>query len=513
VPNQAFIRNWIIKDVEINPRKEGKKGMSILAKPTPRRSSFNRKKIILAALAVILFAGGVTGYTLWKRVQTTAQAVETPMQTATVQRGDLQLFATGTGTLIPSAEATFGFSASGQVTDVLVVVGDVVDAGQELARLDDTAAQKELLLAQRAISEMTSPSSIAAADLAVANAKVTVAEKRSTLAYLLSPDVVYWEEQVTKAETAVAQVKADAAASPSTDADKKVKDAERTVLVCKNSLAQAWLDYWNDYVPETFLTTVTEGRTVKQVVVSPSDTDVAAARAEYTLAQHALQEAEDYLTALTTGTIPDGATGDSIAALTQTREDLVGAQDAVKATHLYAAIHGTIMSVGFQIGDMVGSGTSVKISDLDQPYHLEIYLDESDWGNIKAGYPVEVTFDILSEKVYTGRVLSVDPSLTSTGGSSYIHAYVQLDAAIDTVLPFGTGASVDVIGGQTSNALLIPVEALHEIAEGKYAVFVLVDGTPKMRQVEIGLQDLVYAEVKSGLNEGDVVTTGITETN
>jgi len=487
--------------------------MSSLAKLPPKRSWFTRKSIILTALAVVLAAGGVTGYYLWKNTKATAQEQETPMQTATVQRGDLKLFATGTGTLIPSADATFGFSASGQVTDVLVEVGNVVDAGQELARLDDTSAQKQYLLAQRALKEMTSPAAIAAAELAVANAKVTLAEERSTLAYLLSPDVVYWEEQVAKAETALGQAKDEAAANPSADADKKVKNAERTLLVCKNSLAQAWLDYWNDYVPETFLTVVQEGRSVKKVVVSPSDTDVAAARAEYTLAKHALQEAEDYRTALTTGTIPEGATGDSVAALEQAREDLVSAQEAIDATHLYAPIHGTIMSVGFEKGDMVGTSASITVSDLDQPYRLEIYLDESDWGNIKSGYPVEVTFDILADRVYTGKILSVDPSLTSTGGSSYIHAYVQLDAEIDTVLPFGTGASVDVIGGQVSDALLVPVEALHEIAEGKYAVFVLVDGTPKMRPVEIGLQDLVYAEVKSGLNEGDVVTTGITETN
>jgi HlyD family secretion protein len=40
----------------------------------------------------------------------------------------------------------------------------------------------------------------------------------------------------------------------------------------------------------------------------------------------------------------------------------------------------------------------------------------------------------------------------------------------------------------------------------------MVDGEPKLRVVEIGLQDLFYAEVISGLEPGDVVTTGITET-
>jgi multidrug efflux pump subunit AcrA (membrane-fusion protein) len=168
--------------------------------------------------------------------------------------------------------------------------------------------------------------------------------------------------------------------------------------------------------------------------------------------------------------------------------------------------------VGFQAGDTAGSGSTITISNLDQPYTLEIFLDQSDWSNISAGSAVEVTFDLLPDNVYTGKVLSVDPALSSTGGASYIHAYILLDTQVKTPLPFGTTASVDIIGGEADNVLTVPLEAVHEISAGKYAVFVMVDGEPQMRMVEVGLQDATKAEIKSGLSEGDVVTTGITET-
>jgi multidrug efflux pump subunit AcrA (membrane-fusion protein) len=71
---------------------------------------------------------------------------------------------------------------------------------------------------------------------------------------------------------------------------------------------------------------------------------------------------------------------------------------------------------------------------------------------------------------------------------------------------------VDVIGGRAEDAVLIPVEALHEIEGGKYTVFVMENGTPKLRTVEVGLQDITYAEIKSGLEAGEIVTTGIVET-
>ena len=71
---------------------------------------------------------------------------------------------------------------------------------------------------------------------------------------------------------------------------------------------------------------------------------------------------------------------------------------------------------------------------------------------------------------------------------------------------------MEVIGGRAEGAILVPSEALKEASPGQYTVFVMEDGEPKLRVVEIGLQDLFYAEVISGLEAGDVVTTGITET-
>jgi multidrug efflux pump subunit AcrA (membrane-fusion protein) len=74
-------------------------------------------------------------------------------------------------------------------------------------------------------------------------------------------------------------------------------------------------------------------------------------------------------------------------------------------------------------------------------------------------------------------------------------------------------ATAEIISDQAQNALLVPVEALHEISDGTYGVFVMENGTPTFKTVEVGLMDYTYAEIKSGLNEGDVVTTGIVETS
>jgi multidrug efflux pump subunit AcrA (membrane-fusion protein) len=76
----------------------------------------------------------------------------------------------------------------------------------------------------------------------------------------------------------------------------------------------------------------------------------------------------------------------------------------------------------------------------------------------------------------------------------------------------GLNASVDIIGGRTENAVLVPVEALRELGSDEYAVFVVENGEPTLRIVQVGLIDFVSAEIISGLEAGEVVTTGIVET-
>ena len=147
---------------------------------------------------------------------------------------------------------------------------------------------------------------------------------------------------------------------------------------------------------------------------------------------------------------------------------------------------------------------------------MEIFLDETDLDKVGEGYEVEVVFDAFPDDTFMGTVEQVDPSLTSESGTSVVKALVRLDEssfAKPLVLPIGLNATVEVIGGRATNAMLVPVEALREITPGQYALFVMVDGEPQLRMVEVGIMDFSFAEIISGIERGDVVSTGIVETN
>jgi multidrug efflux pump subunit AcrA (membrane-fusion protein) len=144
---------------------------------------------------------------------------------------------------------------------------------------------------------------------------------------------------------------------------------------------------------------------------------------------------------------------------------------------------------------------------LSQPYTLDAYLDEADWNTAQIGNKVNITFDLLPEQACPGTVTLVYPVLSESWESSLVHLTVQLDQRLSQDLPAGTGADVEVVGGEAKGVVLVSVKSLHKTDDGKYVVTVIQNGQQVEREVEIGLQNDTYAEVKSGLEAGEIVVT------
>jgi len=472
-------------------------------------SKFPKRILWIILAVVILVSAG--GFAYYRMVYTPTQQTDEPgLQTATVRRGELVIYASGSGTLTAASEASFGFGTSGQVKDLYVKVGDVVEAGQLLAELDNTTQELQYTQAKRDLAELTSPYAIATAEQAIAEAMLAVDSAYSHLAYIISPTVLYWEEEIAKVEAELADAKQEAEISPSAEADQKVKDFESKLDLFQDKLQGSKTYYEEQYVPDNF--TIKDRATGTKYVSEPSEASIAQARAEYDLAKATVVEAQHYLAALKGEEIPEDATGSNLTELENAQLNLQSAEDSLNGTRLLAPISGTIMALDFVVGDTVGTSAVVTIADLSQPY-LEVFLDETDWGNITVGYDAEVTFDALPDQVFTGKVTQVDPGLYTSNNTSVVRGLVLLDDTQTGLnLPIGSAAAADIIGGRAENAVLVPVDALRETSPGSYAVFVVENGKPRLRVVEVGIQDLLYAEIKSGLEEGEVVSTGLVET-
>jgi multidrug efflux pump subunit AcrA (membrane-fusion protein) len=444
--------------------------------------------------------------------------------TEVVRRGDLTLSASGTGTLIAQTDASFGFETNGQVTHVYVKVGDEVETGRVLAQLDNNLAQMEYVEAQQDLEELYSAASIATVQKEIATAQDSEFYAREWLEYLLSPDVIEAEENLAIAEQRLAEARAEASANPSNAATQAVKEKEQAVAYLKDKLTQVQAYYETTYLPETFgvyenvgsrwhpkevLVTEIDLLTGEEVpeIDEPSAADLTTARNNYAQARETVREGELYLEALSTGVIPDGGTGEKLTTLYEAQVALESAQSALESTQLVAPVSGTITSLDLSIGEQVDTSAVITISQLNQPYTLEVYLDETDWDKAQVGNQVNVTFDLLPEQTYPGTVTLIYPELSESFESSLVHLVVQLDQSLSQDLPAGTGATVDVVGGEAQGVVLVPVEAIQKTEDGKTVVTVVQNGGQSEREVELGLQNETYVEVKSGLEAGEMVVT------
>ena len=98
-----------------------------------------RRLILIGAIAVAM----VVAVSL-VAVSCLSQPTATP-PTVRVDRGPVALAVSASGNIAPSGQQKLGFANGGTVRELAVKVGDRVQPGQVLARIDDTEAQQTLL--------------------------------------------------------------------------------------------------------------------------------------------------------------------------------------------------------------------------------------------------------------------------------------------------------------------------------------------------------------------------------
>ena len=476
-----------------------------------RRKSSERITNIWMILSLIVPAIVLIG-ALYLYLTSQVNNEEDIIETSTIDTGDIILSATGLGTLIPSEEVSFGFKNSGEVSKVLVNLGEQVEAGQVLARMESSTSELKYKQAEANLAALSSPAAIASAKQTVLEAQESLASARDDLQFMIGPEMMVAEERVANAQDELEAAKAAVEQDPS-DANKgKVSEAELALAQAEETLTYAYYNYSNSYTLETFTYPIRndQGTTIRRELIAPTDAALLAARAAYELAQANLEDAQNYLDILTGIKTTEGMPASSVTSLTEAKLASDAAKAELEAAELTAPVSGTITSIGLNEGEEIGTSAVVTISNLNQPYTLDVYLDETDWDKAKVGFETTVTFDLLPDNVYSAKVIQVYPMLDDSSGTSMVHILVQLDTSISADLPAGSTASVDVVGGEALDVVLVPVSALQETESGSYVVYLMKNGEPVEQEVEIGLQDILYAEVKSGLERGDVVLTDAT---
>lgn len=453
--------------------------------------------IILIVVAVIIFIGSSSSAEI--------ETDDAITYSATVEKGDIILSATGTGELITSRELNLSFTADGIVDAVNVQVGETVEKGDILAELRDksglvtkvTAAKIELDNAEQDLEDLqtSGASAIAEAQLAVADAQEA------------------YDDAYKNQKSADAPRCDEDAVDAYYNSYQRLLEIYNGLLKEDNSSEEYYINYVlpakqdKDSAYATYI-----------YCAGYTEAEVMSSQAELTIAKATLEKAKEDLEKLI------DADGIDEEALLEAQSNVElktiayeEAQSNLEGADLTAPFNGIIMSVDGVKGDSVDEGQAfMTVAEMDNPT-VRFYVDETDLDMVYIGEEAEVVFDAFPATTYKGVVTQINPSLQSYGGGyqvlSGLIVLTLTDIQENNSLPIGLSCGVEIIGGRSEDTLVVPIEALRDLGDDTYSVFKLVNDEPTFTMVEVGLMDYSYAEILSGLKEGDEVTTGIVEVN
>ena len=457
-----------------------------------------RRTWFILISVLLLAAGG--GYVAYARYFAVAEVVQEPtLQTATVYQGDIVLTADGSGNLLPASELELAFQASGVLAEVLVEVGDQVQAGDVLARLDDTetrqaVAEAEMQVAQAeinlALAQNEADAGLAQANLDAAQADY---EKVVTLAAHTGDQLTSARINLEQARTGLADAQEAYNVAWDPARDWELYDRRRaTALENERDAAVRNLEKAQDS-----LQVAQANYNLAVIGIDDSaaqDAEIKVTNAQVALANESIQLQQSQL------------------ALAQAQLKLESAQRTLEQTTLIAPVDGTVMDIAAAAGESVGAGPFITLADLETPL-VRFWVEETDLSSVAAGNPVNVVFEALPDYTFSGEIVRVDPALVTVENTPAVQVWASVDLTSQPVnLLSGMTAEVEIVAGEAKGALLVPVQALRELTPGQYAVFVVKpDGELELRPVEVGLRDFVNAEILSGLELGEIVSTGMAE--
>lgn len=199
---------------------------------------------------------------------------------------------------------------------------------------------------------------------------------------------------------------------------------------------------------------------------------------------------------------------------------LKNTQDALENYTITAPISGTIIEKNFKAGDTIDNnslsaagGTLAVLYDMST-LTFEMKIDEKDINKIQVGQEVTITADAVEGVTFSGVVDTVNINGTTVSGQTNYPVTVVIDNAKD--LKPGMNVSADIIVERAGTVLCVPVDAVNRGSD-QPTVQVALEGALdetgtvvapsklETREVTLGRNDTDNIEITSGLQEGDVV--------
>jgi RND family efflux transporter MFP subunit len=158
-----------------------------------------------------------------------------------------------------------------------------------------------------------------------------------------------------------------------------------------------------------------------------------------------------------------------------------------------------------------GSGQRVAVIAIKGTPIASFNISEVDVSKVTQGQKATIILDSISDKTFTGKVVSIDKMGVTSNGVTNYPVIIQFDTESPDILP-NMAATANIILESKSDVLIVPSSAV-TTANGQSMVKVMRNGSQETVSVETGLSSSTQVEITSGLSEGDTVVTGTISTS
>ncbi len=457
------------------------------------------------AIAVVVGLVVLLGIGLVLRARSSREGGAGPMEVIAVERGTVALTVTGDGTLQPRTTVQVKSYAGGRVDVLAVEVGDVLQAGDLIAKIDPTDSL--------AIYDQ------AAADLTAAEARLRQAQQRAAVQpRLTAAAIAQAEASYNVTVTDLARMRE--ATHPQARAQTR---ASLTTAIANLELARRELERVQDlqargFVAESELDIALNKRARAEAELSSAqqrwDTLDQELAAELEAAESRAAQARASLDRAQVEAIEidlrQADVASAEAQVARAQATVTNAQIALDYTTITAPRAGVILQKYVEEGTIVTSGRSsvaegtdiVLLGDVSEMF-VEVSLDEADVGLLEIGQVAAVTVDAFLGEQFRARVTRIDPQAVTEQNVTTVLVTVRVND-IDERLKPGMTAGCEFFAERAEDVLYLPNRAFQE-SDGEQIVLVRQGEEIVPLTVEVGIVGDITTEIRSGLNEGDEV--------
>jgi HlyD family secretion protein len=185
------------------------------------------------------------------------------------------------------------------------------------------------------------------------------------------------------------------------------------------------------------------------------------------------------------------------------RTSIRSLEEKLSSARVAAQVSGTLYSLPARAGMYVHTGDVLaELADLKH-IRVRVFVDEPELGSLKEGQSVEVTWEALPDRTWTGQVEQLPKTILARGSRNVGEVLCSVTNEQSGLLP-NTNVNARIRTGGRENSLAISRAAVRTEGNAHY-VFVVDQGRLEKREVNVGISNATDYEILSGIAERDVI--------